>query len=350
MAKTNKAELMDYGFVKPKTFQWDPLEGDYGRLVIEPLERGYGWTIGNSLRRALLSSIPGVAPFAIEVDGVSHEFQAVPGVVEDMVEIVLNLKEVRFALKGKEEEYKEEIFEARLSVKSGSGTREVRAGDIEVSPPLEVVNKGVYLFTLEENSSFNMRMLLRLGRGFSGFEENRRLMEELGLSKTLIPIDSLFSPVERVRYSVEATRVGRMMDYDRLVLEVWTDGRVSPEDAVRRASHILAVHFNLIGSFGESEEEDESAPDIFKVQKKIEETGSDLKEALSKPLEELELSARAINCLKEAGIETIGQLVTKTEEELLNVRNFGAKSLNEVKERLEQFNPRLHLGMKIEDL
>ena len=351
MPEKAKSEIMDYGFVKPEKFLWDVAESDYGRFVIEPLERGFGWTIGNALRRVLLSSIPSVAPFAVEVSGVSHEFQAISGVKEDMVELILNLKEVKFGFSGSEQDHKEDIFEATLNVKAGDGLRVVTAGDIQVSPPLSVVNKDAYLFTLEEGASLNMRILLRFGRGFAGFEENRRLMEELGIAETFIPIDSLFSPVERVRYNVEATRVGRMMDYDRLVLEMWTDGRVTPQDAVRRAAYILSVHFNLIETLGESEKlESEGKVEIFKVKREEEDTSSDLKEALNKPLEELELSARAINCLKEAGIETIGQLVTKTEEELLNVRNFGTKSLNEVKEKLEQFNPRLHLGMRPDEL
>jgi DNA-directed RNA polymerase subunit alpha len=299
----------------------------YGKFIAEPFEAGYGHTVGNSLRRVLLSSLEGAAITSVKINGAAHEFQTLPHVVEDVTDIVLNLKKVKFLA------HDHEIRNLTLSVnKEGA----VTAGDIADSAQCEVVNKDQHICTLDKKTKFEAELEVKVGRGFATGDENKHPEQPIGV----IAIDSIFSPVTRVKYAVENTRVGQRTDYDKLVLEIWTDGRITPEDALVQASSILKKHFEPFYGYDENAVKfDEVAPTQSQENQK-------LKKLLNMSVNEIELSVRAANCLNNANITTVGQLAQKSEGEMLKYRNFGKKSLNEIKDKLQQLG--LSLGMKFE--
>jgi DNA-directed RNA polymerase subunit alpha len=299
----------------------------YAKFSAEPFETGYGHTIGNSLRRVLLSSLEGASITSVKIDGAMHEFATVDGVVEDVTEIVLNLKQVLF---------KCDTHDPQHLILSVNKDGAVVAGDIEVNQHVEVVNPKQVICTLDKKRKFTMEMEIRVGRGFCPGDANKVPDQPIGV----IPIDSIFSPVKRVRYSVEDARVGQRTDYDRLVLEVWTDGRLTPDDALTQASAILRHHLDVFVNY------DENAIQFEEVVDKQDEEKVKLKKLLNMSVNEIELSVRAANCLNNANITTVGQLAMKTESDMLKYRNFGKKSLNEIKDKLIQLG--LGLGMSID--
>jgi len=310
--------------IKPKGIEISASSPDYGKFVCEPLERGFGITIGNALRRILLSSIHGAAIVSAKIDGVMHEFSAIPGVLEDVSELVLNLKEVRLRMKD-------------------SGPREIRieaskegpvtAGDIITDGTVEILNPEQHVATLSKNVNFRMTMMAKVGKGYVPAELNKEENDPVGT----IPVDAVFSPIKRVKYVVGNARVGQRTDYDKLTLEVWTDGSVLPEDATAFAAKILKEQMNFFINFDEEPEPEPEQP--------VEEE-EPLNENLFRSVEELELSVRSANCLKNANIAYIGELVQRTEQEMLKTKNFGRKSLNEIKEVLTEMG--LSLGMKLD--
>ncbi len=299
----------------------------YGKFIAEPFEAGYGHTVGNSLRRVLLSSLEGAAITAVKINGASHEFQTLPHVVEDVTDIILNLKKVKFAA------HDHEIRNLVISVNKEG---QITAGDIQDSAQCEVVNKDQLICTLDKKVKFDAEIEVRVGRGFATGDQNKRQEQPIGV----IAIDSIFSPVTRVKYAVEATRVGQRTDYDKLVLEIWTDGRISPEDALVQSSSILKRHFEPFYGY------DENAVEFTEEQPQQSQENQKLKKLLNMSVNEIELSVRAANCLNNANITTVGQLAQKSEGEMLKYRNFGKKSLNEIKDKLHQLG--LSLGMKFE--
>jgi DNA-directed RNA polymerase subunit alpha len=296
----------------------------YAKFVAEPFETGYGHTIGNSLRRVLLSSLEGAAITSIKVDGAMHEFTTVDGVVEDVTDIILNLKKVLFKAHSREPQT------LLLSVNKDG---DVTAGDIELNQNIELVNPKQHICTLDKKKKFEMELEVKVGRGFCPGDENKKPNQAIGV----IAIDSLFSPVTRVRYAVESARVGQRTDYDRLLVEIWTDGRITPDDALTQASAILQHHLDVFVGY------DKNAVEFEEVVDKQDEEKNKLKKLLSMSVNEIELSVRAANCLNNANITTVGQLAMKTEAEMLKYRNFGKKSLNEIKEKLSTLG--LTLGM-----
>jgi len=299
----------------------------YAKFIAEPFETGYGHTIGNSLRRVLLSSLEGGAISSIKIDGAMHEFATIDGVVEDVTEIVLNLKKVLFRAHTRDPQT------LLLSVhKEG----EVTAADIQLNQNVELVNPTQHICTLDKKKKFEMELELKTGRGFLPGDENKKPNQPIGV----IAIDSLFSPVTRVRYWVENARVGQRTDYDRLLLEIWTDGRISPDDALTQASAILQHHLDVFVGY------DKNAVEFEEVVDKQDEEKTKLKKLLNMSVNEIELSVRAANCLNNANITTVGQLAMKSEQEMLKYRNFGKKSLNEIKEKLAALG--LTLGMSFE--
>lgn len=299
----------------------------YARFIAEPFETGYGYTIGNSLRRVLLSSLEGAAITSIRIDGAMHEFATVDGVVEDVTEIVLNLKKVLF---------KCHVREPQTLLLSVNKEGEVKAGDISLNQNVELVNPGQHICTLDKKKKFDMELEIRVGRGFFTADENKKAEQAIGL----IPIDSIFSPVSRVRYIVESARVGQRTDYDKLNLEVWTDGRITPDDALTQASAILQHHLDVFVGY------DKNAVEFEEVEDRQDDEKGKLKKLLNMSVNEIELSVRAANCLNNANITTVGQLAMKTEAEMLKYRNFGKKSLNEIKDKLTALG--LSLGMNID--
>lgn len=299
----------------------------YARFIAEPFETGYGHTIGNSLRRVLLSSLEGVAITSIKIDGAMHEFTTVDGVVEDVTDIVLNLKKVRF---------KSQSRETQTLLLSVNKEGVVTAGDIQLNQGVEVVNPDQHICTIDRKKKFEMELEVRVGRGFCPGDENKKVDQPIGV----IAIDSLFSPVSRVRYNVEQARVGQKTDYDKLILEIWTDGRISPDDALTQASAILQHHLDVFVGY------DKNAVEFEEEQKPVDDEKSKLRKLLNMSVNEIELSVRAANCLNNANITTVGQLAMKTEQEMLKYRNFGKKSLNEIKEKLSALG--LALGMNID--
>jgi DNA-directed RNA polymerase subunit alpha len=284
----------------------------YGRFVVEPLERGYGTTLGNSLRRVLLSSIPGAAVTSVKIQGVLHELSTIPNVVEDVPEIVLNLKELSLKL------HSDGPKVMRLEAKTSG---EVKAGDIITDPDIEILNPEQHIATLDDNAELVMEIVVDKGRGYRSADRNKKPDDPIGL----IPVDSIFSPVRKVNFLVEDTRVGQRTDYDKLTLEVWTNGTICPDDAVSLAARILTEHLALFTDLTETGKDME-----IMVEREEEEEGS----ALDMTIEELDLSVRSYNCLKRAGINTVQQLVQKTEEDMMKVRNLGRKSLEEVQNKL----------------
>ncbi|MCX5896440.1 MAG: DNA-directed RNA polymerase subunit alpha [Proteobacteria bacterium] len=312
--------------IKPKRLEVEveTLSRFYGKFTAEPFERGFGITLGNSLRRLLLSSLQGAAITALRIDGILHEFSTIPGVREDVTEIVLNLKEARFKLFS---EGPETVF-----IKT-KGERKVTAADIVGNSNVEVLNPEQHIATLASDASLNMDMTIALGRGYCPAEKNRHPNQPIGT----IPIDAIFSPIRKVNYTVTHARVGQITDYDKLTFEIWTDGSVTPEDAVAYAAKILKTQLQLFINFDDKDEE------------KVEETSVKpprFNDNLYRSIEELELSVRSSNCLRNANIRYIWELVQKTEGEMLKTKNFGRKSLNEIKEILAEMG--LTLGMKID--
>jgi DNA-directed RNA polymerase subunit alpha len=308
--------IMQIGNVQiPKflDYEKETLTPNYGKFVAEPFERGYGQSVGNSLRRILLSSITGAAVTSVKFEGVSHEFSSISGVVEDTTEIILNLKELKIKL------FKPGTKTLRLSVK---GERNVVAADIQGDADVEILNPQLHLATLtEDDAALELEIEVADGRGYSPSERNKREGQPIGV----IPIDSVFTPVTQVKYSVESARIGQMTDYDKLIIEISTDGRIHPEDALAHASKILRDSLQIFINFEEEPiQQDDS----------MSEEEERMRELLSESVEELELSVRSANCLKTANIKTIGDLVRKSESDMLKYKNFGRKSLNEIKEIL----------------
>ena len=301
--------MFDFDF-KPAKIEIAEISEDkkYGRFVVEPLERGYGTTLGNSLRRILLSSLPGTAATSIKVAGVQHEFSTVPGVTEDMTEIVLNVKGIIAKLHSQEE---------KTVVIDAVGPGEVTAGDIQCDSEIEIVNPDLHIATLMEDAKLSMEITFNHGRGYVSADKNKSATQPLGT----IPIDSFYSPVSKVNYTVDNTRVGNMTDYDKLTIEVYTNKTISAEDAVSLSAKILTDHLQLFIELSE---------DISTRATVVETKPSEPDEMLDMTIEELDLSVRSFNCLKRAGINTVGDLVKTTEEDMKKVRNLGAKSLEEV--------------------
>jgi DNA-directed RNA polymerase subunit alpha len=313
--------------IRPKRLELDEksLTPTYGKFFGEPFERGYGTTIGNALRRVLLSSLQGAAIVAVRVNGVLHEFSTIPGVAEDVTDIILNLKEVQVKLNdGATEEV------AHIKVR---GPKQVTAADIQGGPQVEVLNPNQHIATLAKDAELEMELVIRVGRGYVPAERNKREGDAVGT----VPIDAIFSPVTKVNFNVTNARVGQRTDYDRLVLEVNTDGSVRPEDAVAYAARILQEQLAIFVNFEEQPVAAESE----------ERSEAPVNDNLFRPVEDLELSVRSANCLQNADIRYLGELVQKTEQEMLKTKNFGRKSLNEIKDILHEMG--LSLGMKLDN-
>jgi DNA-directed RNA polymerase subunit alpha len=314
----------DFAMPKKLVCDEDTLTDTYGRFIAEPFERGFGTTIGNGLRRVLISSIEGAAVTAVKFDGVLHEFSTIPGVLEDVTQLILNVKQL--ALRSHSRQPKQLVIERE---KKGV----ITAGDIATDETVEVINPDLRLCTLTKAGRFRMELEVNRGRGYVPAERHQKEGQVIGV----IPIDALFSPVKRVNFSVEDTRVGQVTDYDRLILEVWTNGAMSPKDALLYASNILQRHLDLFVNFGtlpaEPEEQEPAA------------VSEELLEKLRTPIAELELSVRSANCLREAKIHTIGELVQKSPQELLKYRNFGKKSLAEIGELLGSMGLSLEMAI-----
>ena len=283
-------------------------ETNYARFVCEPLERGYGMTIGNSLRRILLSSLPGAAITSVKIEGVVHEFSTIPGVVEDVPEIIVNLKSVRLKLHD---------AEAKTIKIDFNGEGEVKAGDIITDSSVEILNPDLHIATVSADGHLQMEMTVDKGRGYNTAEKNKNQNQALGV----LPIDSIFTPVKKVNYSVENTRVGQMVDYDKLTIDVWTDGSLKPYEALSLAAKVMTGHLELFIDLSETAKN---------TQVMVEKEESKKEKVLEMPIEELELSVRSYNCLKRAGIITVEDLANKTESSMMKVRNLGKKSLDEV--------------------
>ena len=313
--------------IKPRRIevQTDTATFNYGKFVAEPLERGFGTTLGNALRRILLSSLQGGAITSVRIEGVQHEFSTMTGVVEDVTDVVLNLKEVRLRMHSPEQ---------RTLVLEAKGPRRVKASDISPDPMVEILNRDHHIAELSANAKLRMEMTVRMGKSYVSAERN---LEENAAIGT-IPIDAIFSPIRKVNFSVTNARVGQQTDYDRLTLEVWTDGSLLPADAVAYAAKIMKDQLTVFINFDDEAE-------ILDEPARLEEGGAN--ENLYKPVEELELSVRAYNCLKNADIKYIGELVQKSEQEMLKTKNFGKKSLNEIKDVLVTMG--FSLGMKIDE-
>src|SRR5688572_21827597 len=299
----------------------------YAKFVAETFETGYGHTIGNSLRRVLLSSLEGAAITSVKIDGAMHEFTTIDGVVEDVTDLVLNLKKVKFKAHNRD---------SQALMISVNKEGDITAADIQTNQNVELVNPKQHICTLDRKKKFEMEMEVKIGRGFLPAEENKKQDQPIGV----IPIDSIFSPVTRVRYAVENARVGQRTDYDRLLIEIWTDGRITPDDALTQASAILQHHLDVFVGY------DKNAVEFEQAEAKQDDDKSKMKKLLNMSVNEIELSVRAANCLNNANITTVGQLAMKSEQEMLKYRNFGKKSLNEIKEKLTALG--LSLGMTFE--
>ncbi len=296
----------------------------YGRFVVEPLEEGYGVTIGNSLRRVLLSSLPGAAVTRVRIDGVLHEFTTIPGVREDVTDLILNIKTLVLKLHSSGTRY------AKIE-KEGPG--KVTGGDITADPDIEVINPDAYIAELDQGGRLFLELTVEDGRGYVTAEANKVANQPLGT----IAIDSRFTPITKVNFQIEDTRVGQRTDYDKLILEVWTDGSVRPDEAVEKAAGILIEHLDLFRNLAAKVKDDTDEEEL--------EQKSELEKLLEMPVEEMELSMRSFNCLKRAGINNVGELIQKTEQEISKVRNMGKKSLEEVKNKLAE----LGLAFRLED-
>ena len=297
----------------------------YGKFVVEPLERGFGQTLGNSLRRVLLNSLPGVAPTCVRIEGVQHEFSTVPGVKEDVTELILNLKKLSIKM---------HTDQPKVITIDASGECEVTAGDIKCDEEVEIVDKDLHIATLNEGARLQMQITIEKGRGYVTAERNKQIASErdkVGMPIGVIPMDSIFTPIRKVSYTVEDTRVGQITDYDKLTLEVWTDGSILPKEALASAAQIITNNMRLFidltmnvarVDFSEPEEDNKG-------------------KVLEMTIEELDLSVRAFNCLKRAGINTVAELVQRNQEDMMKVRNLGKKSLEEVEQKLVALGLRL---------
>ncbi|MDD5987807.1 MAG: DNA-directed RNA polymerase subunit alpha [Eubacteriales bacterium] len=288
---------------------------NYGKFIIEPLERGYGTTLGNSMRRLLLSSLPGAAVTSIKIDGVLHEFSTIPGVKEDVTEIILNLKKLAVRMNGSENTMR--------AIINAAGPKEVTAADIVGDSSIEIFNPDLHIATLEENATLVMELTLAKGRGYVPAEQNKNENTPIAV----IPVDSIYTPVRKVNFTIENTRVGQVTDYDRLILEIWTDGSITPKEGVSIGAKIMQEHLNLFIALTDSTEGME-----IMVEKEEDQKGK----ALEMTIEELELSVRSFNCLKRASINTVEELTHKSEDDMMKVRNLGKKSLDEVKQKLAE--------------
>ncbi|MEW6213889.1 MAG: DNA-directed RNA polymerase subunit alpha [Nitrospirota bacterium] len=326
-------DLKKRGFQLPDKIRFDEetLTNTYGKLIAKPLERGFGTTIGNALRRVLLSSIEGAAVTAVKIPGALHEFSTIDGIKEDVIDIILNIKKLRFKV------YSDGRKIATIKVK---GPRNVTGGDIQGDASFEILNPEQVIATLDKDAVFEAEMYIKKGKGYIPAELNK----EEDLPVDMIAVDSVFTPVKKVNFTVEKARVGRATDYDRLVMEIWTDGSITPENAVSQAASIIIEHMDLFILTYEEEKEEvisvEESSEVHSVS-----ANPALNSNLLKSVEELELSVRSYNCLKNANIKTIADLVQKTEQEMLKTKNFGRKSLSEIKEILHGMG--LRLGMKV---
>ncbi len=298
-------------------------DGTYGRFILEPLERGYGTTLGNSLRRVLLSSLPGVAVTSIKIDGVQHEFSTIPGVKEDVTEIVLNIKGLIAKIHG--EAPKTIYVEAE-------GECEVTAGDIKADSEVEILDPGMHIATLSQGAKLYMEIVIDRGRGYVPSERNKQNLQS---SIGVIPVDSIYTPVLKVNYTVENTRVGQITDYDKLTLEIWTDGTISAKEAVSLGAKVLNEHLNLFIDLSE---------EAYTTEIMVEKDDKGKEKVLEMTIEELDLSVRSFNCLKRAGINTVEDLINKSEDDMMKVRNLGRKSLEEVVEKLKNLGFNLNSG------
>ncbi len=322
--------LKDFKMPEKIRFDEATLSDRYGKLIAEPFERGYGTTVGNALRRVLLSSIEGAAVTHVRIPGVLHEFAPLKGVKEDMVDLILNLKQLRFKLSGDGRKV------ARVSVK---GPKELTGQDLQCEAGLEVLTPDQSIATVDKGTDFQMELYVSKGLGYVPSEQNRDGSD----SVDVIPVDAIFSPIKKVNFQVENARVGRSTEYDRLVLEIWTDGSIRPEQAVTKAARLLLEHFGLFVLEGDA---DSHKAETTGADSSAENVDEELAMKLLRPVEELELSVRAYNCLKNAKISTIADLVMKTEAELLKTKNFGKKSLEEIEAVLKKQG--LKLGMNID--
>jgi DNA-directed RNA polymerase subunit alpha len=315
------------GFQKPKRLVCDveTLTDKYGRFQAQPFERGFGTTIGNALRRVLLSSIEGAAITAVKIEGVMHEFSSIPGVVEDATDIILNLKQIPLKMN---------VEDPKTLYLNVDQPGEVTSQMIQEDPDVEILDPDVYIATVSEGGSLHVEMRVQLGRGYVSAEKN--FDEDLPIG--YIPVDSVHSPIRKVNYTVEAARLGQMTDYDKLTLDVWTNGSISPQDAIGYAAKLLKDHMTIFINFEEPQEAEAGSAERSPLIRN---------ENLDRSVEELELSVRSYNCLKNANIQTIRQLVEKTEADMLKTKNFGRKSLNEIKEILGLMG--LSLGMKFDE-
>ncbi len=326
-------DLKKIGFQLPDKIRFDEetLTNTYGKLIAEPLERGFGTTIGNVLRRVLLSSIEGAAVIAVKIPGAPHEFSVIKGVKEDVVDIMLNIKKLRFKLYPGAK---------KIATIKANGPKSVTGSEIQSDASFEVLNPEHVIATLDKDATFEIEMYIKKGKGYVPAELNK----EEDLPVGMIAVDSVFTPIKKVNFTVEKARVGRATDYDRLVMEIWTDGSIPPEKAVSQAASIIIKHMELFVLEGEVEEEGISVEEANLVYSTSEDPV--FNSNLLKSVEDLELSVRSFNCLKNASIKTIADLVQKTEQEMLKTKNFGRKSLNEIKEILHGMG--LRFGMKID--
>ncbi len=306
------------GLQRPKRLncETDTMTDTYAKFIAEPLERGYGITLGNALRRVLLSSIQGAAIVSVKIDGVLHEFSTIPDVVEDVTDIILNLKDVRLEMNGNK---------PRNMTVDAEGPGEITADDLVHPPEIKIMNRGLHIAELDKGARFHMELKVKKGRGYVPADQNVEEDQPIGT----IPMDAIFSPVKRVDFKVEKTRVGYSTDYDKLILEVFTDGTITPENAVSVAAAVLRDQLSLFTKYEEQPEEEEEV---------VDEEFEKMRENLLRPVDELELSVRSQNCLANANIRNIADLVQKSEQEMLKTRNFGRKSLNEIKELLTSMN------------
>ncbi|GHT58103.1 DNA-directed RNA polymerase subunit alpha [Spirochaetia bacterium] len=321
------------GFKRPKgiTFEHGELKQNYGKFIAAPFEPGFGTTVGNTLRRVLLSSIQGYAITAVKItsydaDGVAHsvssEFETIPNVVEDTLEVINNLKQIRLKLP--------DSMEQDILLYEWSGKKDIKSDDFSRVGQVEVLSTGQHIMTLMDNAKLEFEIQIDLGRGYVPSEVNERYVDVIGT----IPLDAIYSPVKKVKFAVEPTRVGQRSDYDKLILEVWTDGTVKPDDALAEAAKVAKDHFSVFINFDENN---------FGLDEDLDEDDERIRQILNTPVEELELSVRSSNCLKNANIKTIGELTRKTEDDIAKTRNFGKKSLQEIKEKLKEWN--LDLGI-----
>lgn len=298
-------------------------EKHYAKFVVEPLERGYGITLGNSLRRILLSSLPGAAVSSIKVQGILHEFSTIPGVVEDVAELILNIKTIAAKMY---------IDEPQTLIVEAQGAGEITAGDIVTGPDVEIINKDLHIATLDENANLYLEMKMVKGRGYVPADQNKR--DDMSIGE--IAVDSIFTPVKRVNYHVSDTRLGQEGKYDKLTLEIWTDGTIKPDEAASLGAKVMNEHLNLFIEMTEH---------VSSVEIMVEKEEEDKEKVLEMTIEELDLSVRSYNCLKRAGINTVNELTNKSEDDMMKVRNLGKKSLEEVQHKLVD----LGLGLKKSD-